>query len=141
MASRHLSVRIALETFDRLERESRRLPVTKSELAKTLLEEGLRMERHPGIMFRRGAAGRRPALAGGPDVWEVIRAHKHLDSAVHERIRQTAEIASIREDEVQTARDYYNEFASEIDGWIEGVEQREPRIDESKERKPRILST
>ncbi len=30
------------------------------------------MEEHPGIAFRDGPVGRRAALAGGPDVWEVI---------------------------------------------------------------------
>lgn len=29
---------------------------------------------HPGIVFRPGPTGRRAGLAGGPDVWEVVRA-------------------------------------------------------------------
>ncbi|HUJ07808.1 MAG TPA: hypothetical protein VLX31_17010 [Streptosporangiaceae bacterium] len=32
------------------------------------------MTEHPGVVFRVGPTGRRAALAGGPDVWEVIRA-------------------------------------------------------------------
>ena len=32
------------------------------------------MAEHPGVVFRPGPTGRRAALAGGPDVWEVIRA-------------------------------------------------------------------
>ncbi len=32
------------------------------------------MTEHPGVVFRPGPTGRRAALVGGPDVWEVIRA-------------------------------------------------------------------
>lgn len=31
------------------------------------------MQEHPGVVFRDGPTGRRAALAGGPDVWEVVR--------------------------------------------------------------------
>ena len=47
-----------------------------SSAANRLVDEALRMSEHPGIMFRPGPTGRRAALAGGPDVWEVIRAVK-----------------------------------------------------------------
>jgi hypothetical protein len=140
MASLHLSVRLADETFQRLESESKRSGVTRSQLAKTLLDEGLRMERHPGIVFRRGAAGRRPALSSGPDVWEVIRTLRHLDSSGDELIRQTAELSSIRDDEVRTALGYYSEFADEIDSWISRIEQQEAEMEESLQRQQRVLS-
>jgi 6-methylsalicylate decarboxylase len=45
-----------------------------SSAANRLVDEALRMSEHPGIMFRPGPTGRRAALAGGPDVWEVVRA-------------------------------------------------------------------
>src|SRR5271165_5867337 len=45
-----------------------------SSAANRLVDEALRMSEHPGVMFRPGPTGRRAALAGGPDVWEVIRA-------------------------------------------------------------------
>src|SRR5258708_32514103 len=47
-----------------------------SSAANRLVDEALRMSEHPGIMFRPGPTGRRAALAGGPDVWEVVRAIK-----------------------------------------------------------------
>ncbi len=47
-----------------------------SSAANRLVDEALRMSEHPGIMFRPGPTGRRAALAGGPDVWEVVRAVK-----------------------------------------------------------------
>ena len=47
-----------------------------SSAANRLVDEALRMAEHPGIIFRSGPTGRRAALAGGPDVREVIRAIK-----------------------------------------------------------------
>ena len=67
MASRHLSVRLPEDALDHLDAESRRSGASRSELAKTLIEEGLRMREHPGVVFRPGPAGRRAALADGPD--------------------------------------------------------------------------
>jgi hypothetical protein len=32
----------------------------------------LRRDEHPLITFRDGAAGRRAAVVGGPDVWEIV---------------------------------------------------------------------
>src|SRR5207245_9311080 len=47
-----------------------------SAAANLLVDEGLRTTDHPGVVFRDGPTGRRAALAGGPDVWEVMRAIK-----------------------------------------------------------------
>ena len=53
---------------------SRHPGLTASSVAARLVDEGLRMEEHPGVIFRNGPMGRRATLVGGPDVWEVIRA-------------------------------------------------------------------
>src|SRR5580704_12634931 len=50
--------------------------MSMSSAANRLVDEALRMAEHPGIIFRSGPTGRRAALVGGPDVWEVIRAIK-----------------------------------------------------------------
>jgi hypothetical protein len=52
-----------------------------SSAANRLVDEALRMSEHPGIVFRPGPTGRRAALAGGPDVWEVVRAVKSAHAA------------------------------------------------------------
>lgn len=48
--------------------------MSMSSAANRLVDEALRTTEHPGVVFRAGPTGRRAALAGGPDVWEVIRA-------------------------------------------------------------------
>lgn len=123
VATRHLSVRLEADTFERLEAQSRRAGQTRSELAKTLLDEGLRMEVHPGITFRSGPAGRRPGLAGGPDVWEVARVFKEIDAQGEEAVRRTAELTGLAPTQVRTALRYYAEYCDEIDEWIQRVDQ------------------
>lgn len=52
-----------------------------SSVAARFVDEGLRMDEHPGVAFRDGPIGRRATLVGGPDVWEVVRAVKSSRSA------------------------------------------------------------
>jgi len=50
---------------------------TVTELIERFVREGLACAAHPGIVFKPGPAGRRAALAGGPDVWEIVGAPRH----------------------------------------------------------------
>lgn len=123
MASRHFSVRLDNEAFERLEAESRRSGRSKSEVAKSVLEEGLRMRQHPGIVFRPGPTGRRPALAGGPDVWEVARVLRGVADREGDVVAETAELTGLHRTQVEVALRYYAEYRDEIDGWIARVDE------------------
>ncbi len=79
----------------------------------------MRMEDHPGIVFRDGPAGRRAGLAGGPDIWEVIVILQ--DFAVvgpRAAVAKTAKSLSLTEAQVRTAEGYYTSHPDEIDGRI-----------------------
>ena len=76
------------------------------------------MEAHRGIVFRPGPAGRRPALAAGPDVWEIVRAWHDLGVPEPEAIPRLAEIASVPAFEIERALRYYADYPHEIDAWI-----------------------
>ena len=52
-----------------------------SSAANRLVDEALRATEHPGVIFRPGPTGRRAALSGGPDIWEVVRAIKSARAA------------------------------------------------------------
>ena len=121
--SRHLSVRVDEDVVERLDVESRRAGRSRSWLAKRLLEEGLRMERHPGIVFRSGPAGRRPGLMGGPDVWEVARVAVGGENTWEE----VAELTGLLQEQVGVALRYYAEYRDEIDAWIRMVDQEAER--------------
>lgn len=79
------------------------------------LDEGLRQDEHPGILFVDEAAGRRARVAGtGLDVWEVIRTVQHNSGSITE----AADYLSIPERFVLAATHYYADYAYEIDAWI-----------------------
>lgn len=49
------------------------------------------MEDHPGIHFRSGPAGRRPALVDGPDVWEVVRVLHNVEATGERAVEEAAQ--------------------------------------------------
>lgn len=73
------------------------------------------MADHPGIVFRDGPAGRRAALAAGPDVWEVIETVKSSGLTGEAAIEVAAEWANLTAGEVRMAIRYYGAFQEEID--------------------------
>jgi hypothetical protein len=122
MATRHLTFRINEAAFERLEAASRRSNQSRSELAKTLIDEGLKMDEHPGIAFRSGPGGRRPGLSGGPDVWEIVRVFKDHQAADVDAVDRVARLMSLTQAQVHTALRYYAEYQPEVDAWIERVD-------------------
>lgn len=140
MASKHLTIRMDPGSFERLDRESRRQRVTRSELARTLLEEGLRMEAHPGIVFRPGPTGRRAGLKDGADIWEVISLYQDMGGLGEEALRRTCEWAGLRPDQVDAALRYYSEYTEEIDDRIRMNHEAAERGHAESLRKPQALN-
>lgn len=103
---------------DRLERRGRRSGLNKSRLAERYIDEGMRMEDHPGIVFRDGPTGRRAGLAAGPDVWEVIGTLRSTGLHGEEAIQATADWSSLSVRQVRDALAYYNEFPDDVDARI-----------------------
>ncbi len=92
--------------------------LNRSRLAERYLDEGMRMEDHPGIVFRDGPAGRRAGLARGPDVWEVIAAIRGSGLDGEEAVAATAEWGSLTQAQVRTAVAYYAEYPEDIAEWV-----------------------
>jgi hypothetical protein len=95
-----------------------------STLAERLIDEGLRMEAHPLVVFRDGPAGRRPVLVGGPEVVDVIGALVGGDVPPDRRRSRAAELLGISEALVDGALAYYADFTDEIDAMLENRSQR-----------------
>lgn len=100
-------------------------------LARTILEEGVRMRRYRGIVFRETAVGTREASMEGRRlyVWQVIetvRASKDPEEA--------AAYLGVRPDQVRSAMRYYVDFQAEIDGAIAENEAAEDKIRAADER-------
>ena len=101
--------------LDRLQRRSELAGTNKSRLAERYVDEGTRMDEHPGIVFRGGPVGRRAALAGGPDVWELISTLKGSKARGEKAISAIADLLDLSDSQVRTAVRYYGAFTDEID--------------------------
>jgi hypothetical protein len=77
------------------------------------------MERHSGIVFRDGPSGRRAALVGGPDVWEVMSTVLQAEGDRDDVMATSMEWLGLPTSSIQAAMDYYAEFRDEIDDRIE----------------------
>ncbi len=105
--------------LDRLRRQAARRSESMSALGERLIDEGLRMDAHPGIVFRDSPSGRHAGLARGPDVAEVISLLRDLRGGIEKRIARTAEHMSLSTAQVRAASGYYAEFTAEIDAEID----------------------
>jgi uncharacterized protein (DUF433 family) len=102
-------------TLDRLAQRAAETSESRNALAERLIDEGLRIDRHPLISFRTGGSGlRRPALVGTRlDVWQVI------DTVRGEQgdVAAAAEYLGLPERLVRAAVDYYADFTEEVDAY------------------------
>ena len=111
-----VSIRFSGEpVHQRLKDSARRRRVGVSTLAERLIDEGLRMEAHPGVVFREGPTGRRAVLVGGPEVSDVIGAVIGGDVPVGQRRSRAAELMGLSLPVVDAALTYYVDHTGEID--------------------------
>lgn len=109
-----LSFRVDPATIEHLRRRARELGQQQTALAERYIEEGLRVDEHPLIYFREGAAGRRPALVGTRlDVWQVIETIHQNDNSIEE----AADYLGLPVEKIQAAVRYYADYKDEIDEW------------------------
>jgi len=109
------TVQLAPEVEADLAERARELGSGLTPLAERYVTEGLRMDRHPGIVFREAAGGRRAALAGHRlDVWQIIETVRDSGGDVTE----AADYLGLSSTQMQAAIGYYAEFRREIDDWI-----------------------
>ncbi len=114
-----LSIRFEPAILDRLRRRARAIPgATPSGLAQRLVDEGLRMADHPGVVFKDGPTGRRAALLLGPDVWEVAKAVRELDERGEAAVIAAAELLNLAPAQVRVALRYQAAFPEEINSEI-----------------------
>ena len=98
-----------------------------SSASNRLVDEALRMQEHPLIVFRDGPAGRRARLVAGPDVWEVIAAVQSARGAEPELDREeivalVADTAGLLPLQVKAASAYWADYPSEIDEFLRRAE-------------------
>jgi uncharacterized protein (DUF433 family) len=116
MARRHRSFRFSETTLARLDDRAHQIRETRTALAERYVEEGLRMDDHPGIGFADGPMGRRAVVLGtGLDVWEVVATVRQSSGSVDGATRYL----ELPPAAVRAAIRYYSAFPAEIDDLLE----------------------
>ena len=100
-----------------------------SALAQRLVDEGLRMAEHPGIIFKPGPSGRRAALAYGPDVWEVVKFLQEIDERGSAALVAAADVFAVDVGRITSAIGYYGDYRAEIDDEIRAAEAASERAE------------
>jgi hypothetical protein len=125
-----LSIRFTPSLLARLRQRANATPgASAAGLAQRLIEEGLRMADHPGVIFKDGPSGRRAALSYGPDVWEVIKFLREVDERGPGAIDAAAEVFAVDTSRISTAISYYGDFADEIDAEITEADEASARAE------------
>ncbi|MHB1444993.1 MAG: hypothetical protein ACYCTI_13690 [Acidimicrobiales bacterium] len=94
-----------------------------SSASNRLVDEALRMQEHPLIVFRDGPAGRRARLVGGPDVWELISAVESARGSEpalgpEEIVAVVADTAGLAPQQVRAGLAYWADHPGEIDEFV-----------------------
>ena len=116
-----------------------------SSAANRLVDEALRTTEHPGIVFRPGPTGRRAALSGGPDVWEVIRAVRSTHAAEPglrdaDLLSLVSENSGIALPVLSTAVRYWASYPEEIDAEIAAADAAEQAAEQAWLRERQLLA-
>jgi predicted transcriptional regulator len=118
-----LSIRFDRDVLERLRRRAAGTPgATPSGVAQRLVDEGLRMAEHPGVVFKDGPGGRRAALTVGPDMWELVKFLREIDERGELALAAASDVFVIPETAVRAGVAYYTNYPDEIDAWIADAE-------------------
>ncbi len=80
------SFRLSERARTSLAKRAERAGISSTALVERLIVEGIDALDYPGIVHRGPPHDRRAALAGGPDVWEVVARLRELDGPEEDRI-------------------------------------------------------
>jgi len=116
-----------------------------SAAANMLVDEGLRMTEHPGVIFRAGPSGRRAGLAAGPDVWEIVRAVRSARAAEpelgeHELLSMVAENTGVPVRLIRVATGYWAAYPDEIDAEVAAAGAAEENAERAWRREQELLA-
>jgi hypothetical protein len=127
-----LSIRFDDSLLARLRRRAQSVTGSStSALAQRLIDEGLRMADHPGVIFKDGPSGRRAALAYGPDIWEIIKYIREIDDRGPAALDAAAEAFAADPGRIATAVSYYGDYPAEVDAEIAAADDASLRAEQA----------
>jgi len=139
--ARPTSFRLPEELLARVEEEGEAAGLSVTALVTSLLDEGLKTRRFPGVVFRDGPGGRRAGLVGGPDIWEIARDLRHAPGRGAARVEVVAAETGLPAARVRLAADFYAEHSNEIDRLIGADEKAAQRARRLIAKRDRLLSS
>jgi hypothetical protein len=113
----NVSVRLDDSLAERLRLRARAAGESLSDRLRRYAEEGTRRDEHPLITFRDGPVGRRAAVVGGPDVWEIVM---WLEDLAEEEnpVTVLAEEQALARSLIEAALRYRDAYREEIEARI-----------------------
>src|ERR1700733_13453734 len=130
MMTTPLSIRFTPALLARLrQRANATSGASAAGLAQRLIDEGLRMADHPGVIFKDGPSGRRAALAFGPDIWEIIKFLREVDERGPAALDAAAEVLAVDANRIAAAVSYYGDYRDEIDAEIADADEASARAE------------
>lgn len=116
-----------------------------SAAANMLVDEGLRMMEHPGVIFRAGPTGRRAGLVNGPDVWEIVRAVRSAraaepDLGERELLALVAGNTGVPVRLIRVATGYWASYPDEIDAEVAAADAAEENAEQAWRREQELLA-
>ena len=113
-----MSLPISEDLAERLHAEGEASDQPPPALAASLLDEGLKTRQFPGIVYMDGPSGRRASLAGGPDIWQVIKALRGVPADLYDPIETVCIESDLHEGQVKLAIQFYETYPEEIEATI-----------------------
>ena len=139
--ARPTSFRLSATLLDRLNDEAAARGMSVTALVATVLDEGLKTSHFGGIVYRAGPTGRRAGVAGGPDVWEIVRDLKHAQGPGEQRVQALAQQLGLPAQRIRLALDFCAAFPEEIEDRIAADERAEARLRVLIDQRNRLLAT
>jgi hypothetical protein len=112
------SFRLSDEAKRRLSERAEREGVSATALLERLIVEGVDTLEHPGIVYRGPANDRRPALAAGPDVWEVVARLRELEGGEEVRIETLAAESDLHPRQIRAALEFAARHPDDVEARI-----------------------
>ena len=135
------SLRLPEDLRDRLSITAEQQDTTLTALMERYAREGLATDAHPGIVFKSGPAGRRAALSGGPDVWEIVAALRTTTGQEQDRVSTVADQLGIHPRQVTIALGYAADHPVEIEERIAANQRALTQAEQAHEARRRLLDS
>ena len=133
------SLRLPEDLRDRLTAAAEQQGATLTALLERYAREGLATDAHPGIVFKSGPSGRRAALAGGPDVWEIVGALRTTTGPEQDRVATVADQLGIHPRLVTIALGYAADHPDEIEDRIAANQRALSHAEQMHQARQRLL--